>query len=178
MLRARAKAKQATEVSWAFETALGWMAIASDGEQVVRLRFGQDTREAAIKALGVDAWQVAQKAPRDATGWQKILNALADGRAVDIRDVPVRVAPADTFTGIVQRLCREIPWGGQVTYGQLAAQAGCPNGARAVGNVMRTNEIPLLIPCHRVVGTAGLGGYSAPGGLRLKRQLLELETAL
>ncbi|MHC1783038.1 MAG: methylated-DNA--[protein]-cysteine S-methyltransferase [Anaerolineaceae bacterium] len=62
------------------------------------------------------------------------------------------------------------------TYGSLAAAAGHPGAARAAGGVMSRNPIPVVIPCHRVVASDGtLHGYSAPGGLKTKSWLLELE---
>ena len=74
-----------------------------------------------------------------------------------------------------QRMLRFF-WNGP--YGQLASRAGSPNAARAVGNCMANNRIPLLIPCHRVVGANGeLGGFSAAGGTDLKRRLLNREAA-
>ena len=74
--------------------------------------------------------------------------------------------------------CRAIPRGETLTYGQLAAKAGYPGAARAVGQVMARNCLPLLIPCHRVVGSNGLHGFSAPGGLATKQRLLEIEGQL
>ena len=72
--------------------------------------------------------------------------------------------------------CAGIPSGTCWTYGQLAANAGSPKAARAVGMVMATNRWPIVVPCHRVVGANGkLVGYSGSGGLSTKRQLLELE---
>jgi methylated-DNA-[protein]-cysteine S-methyltransferase len=63
-----------------------------------------------------------------------------------------------------------------VTYGELARTVGCPNGARAVGGAMARNPLPLLVPCHRVIGASGsLGGFSAPGGVETKAALLKLE---
>jgi methylated-DNA-[protein]-cysteine S-methyltransferase len=63
------------------------------------------------------------------------------------------------------------------TYGTLAAWAGRPRAARAVGTVMNRNPVPIVLPCHRVVGSSGsLVGYG--GGLERKRRLLELEGAL
>ncbi|MEO1971721.1 MAG: MGMT family protein, partial [Pirellulaceae bacterium] len=62
-----------------------------------------------------------------------------------------------------------------ISYAGLAVAAGSPAAARAVGNVMRTNRYPLLIPCHRVVGSGSLGGYSAPDGLDMKQRLLQME---
>lgn len=75
---------------------------------------------------------------------------------------------------VMQELCK-VPAGATVTYGELAAASGSPGAARAVGNVMATNPVPLFVPCHRVVATQGLGGFS--GGLDVKRALLKLEKA-
>lgn len=69
-----------------------------------------------------------------------------------------------------------IPYGETRTYGQLAAQIGKPRAARAVGRAGATNPIPLIIPCHRVIGSDGaLRGYGAPGGIQTKAWLLDLE---
>ncbi len=81
------------------------------------------------------------------------------------------------FNQRVLRACYDIPLGETQTYGQLASRAGSPRGARAVGSAMARNRWPLLIPCHRVVGSSGqLTGYSGTGGLETKRWLLELES--
>jgi O-6-methylguanine DNA methyltransferase len=68
-----------------------------------------------------------------------------------------------------------IPYGATTTYGEVAARLGAPGAARAVGAACAANPLPLLVPCHRVVGASGLGGYA--GGLALKRRLLEHERA-
>ncbi len=67
-----------------------------------------------------------------------------------------------------------IPYGQTCTYGDVARVAG--GGARAVGQANRCNPVPILIPCHRVVGAQGIGGYSGAEGLVTKRYLLQLET--
>lgn len=72
--------------------------------------------------------------------------------------------------------CAQIPAGKTLTYGELAARAGSPRAARAVGSAMARNRWPLIIPCHRVLGTDGrLTGYSGTGGIETKRRLLGLE---
>lgn len=72
--------------------------------------------------------------------------------------------------------CAQIPAGQTLTYGELAARAGRPRAARAVGSAMARNRWPLIIPCHRVVGSDGrLTGYSGTGGIETKRRLLGLE---
>ncbi len=77
---------------------------------------------------------------------------------------------------VLETLRREVPWGETVTYGELAAMGGRPRAARAVGTAMASNPVPLVIPCHRVVASNGLGGYGgADGRPDLKRALLALE---
>lgn len=74
---------------------------------------------------------------------------------------------------------RQVGRGTTVTYGELAKRAGRPLAARAVGQAMRRNPWPILVPCHRVVGSSGgMGGFSAPGGLASKERLLTLEGAI
>jgi len=68
---------------------------------------------------------------------------------------------------------KRIPYGKVRTYKEIAAALGNPGAARAVGNANRLNPLPIVIPCHRVVAAAGLGGYG--GGLGLKKKLLVLE---
>jgi len=76
----------------------------------------------------------------------------------------------------VLQLCHAIPAGQTLTYGQLAKMAGSPQAARAVGGAMARNRWPLIIPCHRVVGSSGkLTGYSGEGGTKTKHWLLEHE---
>jgi len=78
------------------------------------------------------------------------------------------------FAQKVLKKCYKIRYGKILTYGELAAQTGSAKAARAVGRIMATNPIPIVIPCHRVVGASGkLTGYG--GGLDMKKNLLELE---
>jgi O-6-methylguanine DNA methyltransferase len=79
------------------------------------------------------------------------------------------------FTRRVYQVVQAIPRGETRSYAEVARAAGSPGGARAVGNAMRRNPICLFIPCHRVVASGGLGGFSSPGGLSQKRALLDLE---
>ena len=91
-------------------------------------------------------------------------------------DLPIDLRVAPFHESVLRELAR-VPYGRTVTYGSLAAQVGRPRAARAVGTVMHTNPIPIVLPCHRVIGANGsLTGYG--GGLHVKRALLELEGAL
>jgi len=90
--------------------------------------------------------------------------------------LPLDLQWARPFTLAVLQACRLIPSGETRTYGELALAAGHPQAARAVGGVMAKNPLPLLIPCHRVLGATGrLTGFSAPGGLEMKQRMLDLE---
>jgi methylated-DNA-[protein]-cysteine S-methyltransferase len=93
-------------------------------------------------------------------------------------DLPVDISGLTEFRQHVLRCTMQIPYGEIVTYRGLAVQAGSPGAARAVGGAMAANPVPVIIPCHRVVATSGaLTGYSAAGGLLMKRFLLNLEGA-
>ena len=87
--------------------------------------------------------------------------------------VPLAPAGLTPFQVRVLEQCRLIPYGEVRTYGWLAARVGKPGAARAVGQAMARNPLPLLIPCHRVVAADGLGGFG--GGLALKARLLDQE---
>jgi methylated-DNA-[protein]-cysteine S-methyltransferase len=88
-------------------------------------------------------------------------------------DLPLRFQPG--LTGEVQRQMLAIPFGETRTYGEIGRAVGAP--AQAVGQACGGNVIPILIPCHRVLGTHGLGGFSAPGGVETKVALLKHEGA-
>jgi methylated-DNA-[protein]-cysteine S-methyltransferase len=91
-------------------------------------------------------------------------------------DLPLDVRVAPFHADVLRELAR-VPYGRTETYGGLARKVGRPRAARAVGTVMHNNPIPIVLPCHRIVGADGsLTGYA--GGLDVKRRLLELEGAL
>lgn len=87
--------------------------------------------------------------------------------------VPLRsfVTEGDSLYARIYRAVREIPYGKTATYGEIAAMVG--TGPRVVGNAMARNPTPLIVPCHRVVGVRGLGGFSP--SLEIKKDLLEME---
>jgi methylated-DNA-[protein]-cysteine S-methyltransferase len=90
-------------------------------------------------------------------------------------DVDIRVVPE--FHRVVLEELARVGYGSTTTYGALAAKTGHPNAARAVGTVMNRNPVPIVLPCHRVIGANGsLTGYG--GGLDRKEMLLRLEGAI
>jgi methylated-DNA-[protein]-cysteine S-methyltransferase len=101
------------------------------------------------------------------------LEAYFEGKLKEF-DVPL-VLDGTEFQLLVWRSLRKIPYGETVSYGQLARRIGSPEAARAVGLANGSNPIPIIIPCHRVIGSNGdLTGFG--GGLPLKKKLLALES--
>jgi methylated-DNA-[protein]-cysteine S-methyltransferase len=91
----------------------------------------------------------------------------------DAFDLPLAPAGTEFQRRVWDELAR-IPFGETVDYGSLAVRVGRPGAARAVGRANATNPIPIIVPCHRVIGANGsLTGYA--GGMEAKRQLLDLE---
>jgi len=164
--------------SFLFPTNLGWMALAWSGEKVVRLAFGHPSAAAAAANLELDASPTADR--RALPAWVADLvdrlQRYSAGEDVAFDDIPVDLSHLTAFQLKVARACRKISRGRTRTYGELAAAAGSPGASRAVGSVMAKNRLPIIIPCHRVVGSAGsLGGFSAPDGLCMKERMLALE---
>lgn len=77
---------------------------------------------------------------------------------------------------VLQYIYSELPWGTVCTYGDVARALGKADAARAVGQALARNKVPLIVPCHRVIAAHGLGGFSAAPGLSLKRAMLTLES--
>jgi methylated-DNA-[protein]-cysteine S-methyltransferase len=106
------------------------------------------------------------------------LEAYAAGSVDDFADVELAQPEQTSFQIRVLTAVRRVGFGTTISYGELARRAGSARAARAAGQIMAQNTVPVIVPCHRVVGACGtLGGYSGPGGVRLKQRLLDLEQA-
>jgi methylated-DNA-[protein]-cysteine S-methyltransferase len=191
--------KAGTKQIYVFSSILGWFAVDWHAAQLHSLVFGYASgAEAAgvlLANLGfsdgehdprpeaevcwVDIQQNPKAASREIRQLAERLEAYAAGGRDQLLDIPVALGDATPFQWKVLEQCRRIGYGQTITYGQLAAKAGYPRAARAVGSVMARNRVPLVIPCHRVIGASGtLRGYSGCGGTAMKSRLLELEGAL
>jgi methylated-DNA-[protein]-cysteine S-methyltransferase len=151
------------------DSPIGGLFVAATERGLARIHFqpeGQEDELARIFGVRV------LRAPLDDV--RRELDEYFDGTRTSF-DLPIdlRVAP---FHAEVLRELALVPYGRTDTYGALAARVGRPRAARAVGTVMNRNPIPIVLPCHRIVGANGsLTGYA--GGLDVKRRLLELEGA-
>ena len=131
---------------------------------------------ARARAIARRQWPDGDYVPNLLPQLQRQIQRYFDGRPTDFR-AKLDLVDRTPFHQTVLRACATIPYGETLTYGQLAELAGHPGAARAVGSVMASNTIPLIIPCHRVIAAAGRpSGFSAPGGPRTRHRLLQLET--
>jgi O-6-methylguanine DNA methyltransferase len=103
------------------------------------------------------------------------LSLYLEGRLSSFK-TDVDLSSGTRFQKAVWKKLLEVPYGEVITYKDLARAVGSPKGARAVGNAVGANPVPIVIPCHRVLASNGLGGYSC--GVEIKKDLLRLEGAL
>ncbi|HEY2923545.1 MAG TPA: methylated-DNA--[protein]-cysteine S-methyltransferase [Candidatus Eisenbacteria bacterium] len=130
-------------------------------------REAPSAREA--RALGIHY----VKRPRWTDPARRALEAYFSGRDPALA-VKLDLAEGSRFERRVWEVTRRVPYGTVVSYGALAGRLGIPGAARAVGNALGRNPVPIVVPCHRVIhGDKTIGGFSS--GLRWKRFLLELE---
>lgn len=150
------------------DSPVGPLLIAGDGESIRQISF---PREGHATRPSPD-WSAAPSGPVLEAARQ--LRAYFDGRRSDF-DLPI--APEGTgFQLSVWKRLQDIPYGQTISYGELARRVGNPKASRAVGAANRANPIPIVIPCHRVIGANGkLTGFG--GGLPVKDALLRLETS-
>ncbi len=152
----------------AFATDWGWGAVAATGTAVTRVLLPPRRRETMV-----GRWEDQPAAGQMAQAAAQQLAEYFQQHRQEFT-VPVDISTLSPFTRQVLTGCATIPWGDTRTYGQLAVQIGCPRGARAVGQALGRNPVPILIPCHRVISSDGsLGGFGA--GVEMKRRLLALE---
>ena len=164
-----------------FQTELGWMGVLGAATQVTRILIGHDSLNGILQSV-LDREELTL-AEVEIADWcpelEDLLTRYAGGEPVDLSGVTLSWPNALTpFRRRVVAATRKIGWGQTISYGELARRSGSPRAARAVGTVMATNRFPIVVPCPRVVsGSGGLGGFTAPRGTDLKRQLLANEAA-
>jgi methylated-DNA-[protein]-cysteine S-methyltransferase len=108
---------------------------------------------------------------------ERIRDLLGGGRD-DLSDIPLDLDGQSAFNLRVYEIARAITPGDTSTYGEVAKAMGEPGAARAVGKALGENPWPIVVPCHRVLGSSGgMGGFSAPGGAETKAKLLTIEKA-
>jgi methylated-DNA-[protein]-cysteine S-methyltransferase len=155
------------------DTNLGWigLGISERGLRLTTLpRPTASQAEEAVRLQG--ASEPASR--REVAGWAEKLRRYACGETT-VLDGTLDLAQGTPFQQAVWKALLQIPCGETRTYGQIAEQIGRPRAARAVGQAVGSNPLPIVVPCHRVVASTGLGGFG--GGLAMKKRLLALERA-
>lgn len=147
------------------ESPIGALLIAGDDAGIRRISFSAGKRTLAPEANWIED-------PSSFVEAERQLEAYFEG---ELTEFDLLLAPeTTTFQGRVLGELRKVPYGTTVSYGELARRVGNPRASRAVGMANGRNPIPIVIPCHRVIGANGdLTGFG--GGLDTKRRLLALE---
>lgn len=157
------------------ETPVGTFVIAATQRGLVALSFERDP-EVVIDALARRLSPRIVRAPKRVDDIRRELDEYFEGRRSNF-EMPLDWSLVSGFNRKVFKATARIPYGGVSTYSDMARSAGSPRAARAAGNALHNNPIPIVVPCHRVLHRdGGLGGYG--GGLPMKKFLLKLEGAL
>jgi methylated-DNA-[protein]-cysteine S-methyltransferase len=174
--RERAATEGAIDVAYDLaESPVGELLLAVTERGICRISFDPDP-EAELEVLARAHGVRVLRSPRPLESPKRELEEYFEGRRHDFGvDVDLETLPS--FQQLVLAELQRIPYGATATYGGLAARVGRPRAARAVGGALNRNPVPIVVPCHRVVGASGgLVGYA--GGLERKEKLLALEGAL
>lgn len=162
-----------------FETAIGWSAIVWSERGIVRAWL-PETDAVQVRARVRKRFRDLAEAAPPAHLRPTVdgICALLRGEAADLSGAPLDLDGVPPFNQRVYEIARAIPPGETLTYGEIAAKLGDLLLARAVGQALGENPVPILVPCHRVLGSGGkFGGFSAPGGVETKARLLTIEGA-
>lgn len=150
---------------------MGWVGISGSDSGLLAATPPQSSAQKAERRLG-DRLKNATRSEKAFAELIQRLKGYFAGKRVDFPD-ELELSSATNFQRQVWRLTRLIPYGETRSYGWVAEKLG-KRGARAVGQALARNPLPVIIPCHRVVaGDGDLGGYS--GGVEVKKSLLRLE---
>jgi len=160
-----------------FSTHLGVCGVAWHESAIVRVLLSLETRQEAHGLLSDFGEEIPP--PVFVThAIEKIRFAIED-KPISLRSIPISIDHLPPFTQSVLQACSLLPPGQICTYGDLAKTIQRPKSARAVGQALGRNPVPLIIPCHRVIASGGkLGGFTAPTGTSLKKRLLSIEGIL
>jgi methylated-DNA-[protein]-cysteine S-methyltransferase len=171
--RERAAAEGLLDVAYDLvDTPLGALLVAVTDRGVCRIGFDPEP-ERELEPLARDFGLRVLRAPKAVDESRRELTEYFSGSRTRF-ELPLDLRVAAEFRLRVMHELARVPYGSVTTYGALAAKAGRPAAARAVGTIMNRNPVPIVLPCHRVVGASGsLVGYG--GGLERKEQLLRLE---
>lgn len=161
-----------------FKTRWGFFGLLTDDKGILRTVLPMSSFEVAKKYLLVGMFLETKQDLKLCPALQKSITAYYKGRYVDFENIEF-VLGRHNCTDFVRKVlvaCQKVSIGETITYSQLAKRAGFAGAARAVGSVLAKNQLPLLVPCHRVVRADGrIGKFSAAGGSKTKKKMIEHE---
>ena len=159
-----------------FQTAIGTCGIAWDGATIVATQLPERTSMATATRLAARSGAREGTPDKSTAAAIAAIVALLNGDDVDLSPIPCDLSGIEPFAAQVYEIARGIPTGETRTYGAIAAQLGGTDLSRKVGWTLGRNPLPIIVPCHRVIGANGrLTGFSAYGGLATKRRMLAIE---
>ena len=164
-----------------FDTPLGRCGIAWCNNGVIAASFPEASDARTLERMRKQAGdgEVSDIVPADIQSAIERIVGLMEGDSDDLMDVEVSLPTVSDFERSVYELTRRISPGRTRTYGDLAKDLGDVAFSQQVGQALGRNPVPIIVPCHRVVGANGkMTGFSAPGGVETKRRLLKIEGAI
>jgi methylated-DNA-[protein]-cysteine S-methyltransferase len=161
-----------------FDTAIGRCGVAWSRRGITALQLPERDDAATRARLERRSGGIENPPPPRVQDAIAGVTALLRGDLVDLTGIVLDLGGVADFDLRVLAIARTIPPGHTMTYGQIARRMGEPEAARAVGAALGRNPVPIIVPCHRVLGADGKpGGFSAPGGVQTKARLLSIERA-
>ena len=158
-----------------FRVAWGWCAAAQTDAGLRHFLLPVSDRAAALEAI-TGAHPGARRSPKPFRRLREAVERYFDGWTVCFDDFALDLSDGSEFQRRVWEIIRRIPYGQARSYRWIGMEMGRPEAVRAIGGAVGANPLPLIIPCHRVVGESGdLTGFSAEGGIALKARMLERE---
>lgn len=160
-----------------FETAIGACGVAWQRDALIRLQLPEGTLAATRRRLSAKLDAATEGSPPDkvAAAIGKLERYFA-GERIELDDIAIDLPGVGDFHRRIYAVTRALRWGVISTYGDIARQVATVGAARAVGQAMGRNPLPIVIPCHRVIAQSRkIGGFSAHGGAITKERLLAME---
>jgi len=164
------------------KTNIGWCGIVCSDRGVSNIIIGVGSRKRA-RALILKKFSASNLLPKKSTSGfaSRVLLKIkkyASGARMGFSSIKLYTAHLTCFERDVFRAVMAIPYGKTMSYQDVAKNIGSPKASRAVGRALARNPLPIIIPCHRVIGANGeLRGFSTPGGIDIKRKLLKMESS-
>lgn len=161
-----------------FATPLGDCGIAWRQDRVVATSLPGESAASTGRRLAASTGATRGEPPPAIRRAIAAMTALLEGAGTDLTSIACDLDGIDPFAARVYAATRAIPAGETSTYGAIAEQLGDRQLARGVGQTLGRNPLPIIVPCHRVIGADGrLTGFSATGGVETKLRLLAIEGA-